>query len=472
MSSYTHEIKREADARVVLTIHTPQDMVSETYTNAIKEVAKKAYIKGFRKGKVPHTIIEQKFGDSIRAEATDTLISNAMKEVLETVDMKPLPYSRPQLENNNEENTDLIIDPQKAYSFSISYDTEPKVTLGDISQCAVSKLEFKISDDDIASELQNIQERNAITSDKEGTISEGDIVTCTSFEIDENGQDIDESKRENTAITIGGHQGIYDIDTDLIGMKKDEEKIITKTYDETYKPETLLAGKTIKLSVHIISIRIKELPAIDDELAQDVDETYQTLEDLKKHIKTQLEDRATYIIEDITRQEIITYLINTSEVEVPGAAIDYQVYASWQQFVEQYGGDEDMIMKGLSQMGNTKESLMEQWRPDAKKQVREQLITSKLIENNNIEISDEAVTEKVREESEKTNQNYDDIMKYYTEHNILSQIKYDMKQKKAFNDSLQHTIVKEEKTVSFSELQALSDTMKQHEHAHEHEHKE
>lgn len=454
MSECKYEEVRKEHALVHLTITVPVDIVQETYTNHLKQISKDAHIKGFRKGKVPVAVLEQKFGIGLRAEATDKIIQNSVKEVLEKATLKPLHYSTPKLEyTDKDDQKNLIIDTDTDFSFTISYDTEPTIVPSNIDKCTIEECKITITEEDIETELKEIQERNAISSDTLEPIAHNNIVTYSYVELDENQQEIESSKREDYTTTIGTEQDTYNLTDDLVGMKKDEEKIVTKIYPENYHYEAI-ASKTLTIKITISKVKTKELPPIDDELAQDVSDKFKTLTDLKKHITVQLEEKSQHLLRDLYKQNILDYLVKNSSIEVPQSAVSLQLESMWKNFVQQYGGDEANIIKNTEKNGNIKEQLFEMWTENAKIQITEQLLIHELLQLEKIEISDETVEKTIKKNSEKTGESYETVMNYYTQHNLMPQFKYDLQQKTLFDILKNRTIIKETKELSFTELVA------------------
>jgi trigger factor len=165
----------------------------------------------------------------------------------------------------------------------------PTVKIEDFSGIKIEEPQVEITDEEMNEELKAIQERNAMVLDKKDSegAANGDIATINYSELDDNGEEIAGSQREGFVFTIGSGENIYKIDDEIIGMKKDDTKEITKTYDADFADKEL-AGTTKKIKVTVTALKIRDLPELDDELAQDVNEKYKTLDDLKADIKKNL----------------------------------------------------------------------------------------------------------------------------------------------------------------------------------------
>ena len=170
--------------------------------------------------------------------------------------------------------------------------------------------------------MKAIQERNAVVIDKkEGERVEKDnIVTIDYKELDDSGTAIPGSEREGFVFTVGTGENIYKIDDEIVGMKKDETKEISKTYDAKEENKDL-AGKTKKISVTVKAIKLRDLPALDDELAQDVSEKYKTLDDLKKDISKGLESAKNRKIAELKSQSLLEQLVEKNPIVLPKSMI-------------------------------------------------------------------------------------------------------------------------------------------------------
>ena len=255
------EFKSLEKSAVELTVTIEKAEVESAYKSTLANYVKHAQIPGFRKGHVPQNVLERKYGESIKADTIGTLIDQSFDEIFkEETENRPLPYSQP--------------------------DVFPKVSVKDFGGINVKEPQVTISDSDLADELKSMQERNAMVIEKkDATVAKDDIVTINYSELGEDGNVIAGSERSDFVFTVGSGENIYKIDDEIIGMKKDETKDITKKYKkDDADPE--LAGQTKKIRVTIKAVKLRDLPALDDDFAQDCNEKYKTLADMKADIKT------------------------------------------------------------------------------------------------------------------------------------------------------------------------------------------
>ena len=262
-------------------------------------------IPGFRKGHVPVKVLEQKYGESLKQEIMGDLIDESLNQIFsedDTGDIRPLPYTQPRLEGDKLPALDLNAD----LTYTVVYDVFPKVEVKNFDGITVKEPQVTVGDKELQEELKAIQERNAVVIDKKDgeKVAKDDIVTIDYSELDDAGNVIDGSAREGFVFTVGSGENIYKIDDDIIGMKKDESKEISKTYaaDDADKD---LAGKTKKIKVTVKAVKVRNLPALDDDLAQDVNEKYKTLDDLKKDIAVNLETAKNRKVAELKSQSLL-----------------------------------------------------------------------------------------------------------------------------------------------------------------------
>ncbi len=439
-------VERKENSRVKLTVTVPQDEVKDSYQDLLKEYSKSVQIKGFRKGKVPANVLERKFGDSIKLEATQNVMESSLKEVFDEIEEKPLPYSIPDLED------ELDMDLEKDFTFSVSYDVYPEIKLGDYKQIEIEVPEVSITKEDEERELKALQEQNAmVVEKKEGSVEKDNIVTVNFWEADENGEEVPDTKREDFVFTVGSGYNLYKIDDEIIGMKQDEKKTIEKEFPEDYEHQEL-AGTKKKIVCEVTAIKERKLPEIDDELAQDISDEYETLADLKKDIRKRLEDSAEARLRELKTTKFLEQLAGISEYELPESMLKAELNAYWQNFVSRFQTDEEQISRMLQSQGNSREKLEEEWKPNAKISLTHRLLTHELLEKEKIEISDEERDAHLSEQAESSSMNVEDVKNYYKNNNMMEYLNNDLKQRKLFDNLLENIKTQKGKKVKFLDL--------------------
>lgn len=401
----TKEVELLENSQVKLKISIPSEDVQQEYDSIVKEYCEKAYLKGFRKGKVPAEIIIRKLGPSLMDQTRGEVLEKSLSEIFETVDQKPIPYATPEIK------ADDALELGKVFTFEVIYDTYPAVELGPYLGLEIDQPAWEITDEDLGRELSGIQEQNALFTDKEiGDVEKGNIVNIDYVELekldnpDEGGAERAGTKREAFVFEVGTGYNVYKLDDEVLAMKKGETKVITKTFAEDFETKAL-AGKTVILRVTLNSIKEKKLPEINDELAQDISEKFQSLDDLKADIRKKLEDAVKTALRSKTITRVLDSVVETSTFPLPASMVDYQLEAMWQEYANQLRIDEKRLTSLLEAQGKSVEDLRKEWTPSAEKRARLQLVVSEISKKENIGIEEadlEAEIAKMAEERKVT----------------------------------------------------------------------
>ena len=192
------EITRLEHSRVKLSLTIDKESAEKEYADILADYAKKAQMPGFRKGKVPPSVLERKFGDSIKAEAVEKIIEESLKTVFEEIEEKPLSFEAPELQ----EEYKLSFD--EDFSFAVAYDIYPTVDLGPYTGLTVEKPRVKITEDDEKRELDALVEQNSFIVEKEGVAEKDNRVTVDCWELDEAGGEVPNSRKPDMSLTVGG----------------------------------------------------------------------------------------------------------------------------------------------------------------------------------------------------------------------------------------------------------------------------
>ncbi len=440
------QVEKRENANVKLTVTLDSSYVSGEYQNLLKDYSKKAHIKGFRPGKVPPKVLESKFGESLKAETTQRVLEESLKKIFDEIDEKPLPYSQPSLEDEPE------LDLEKDMTFSVSYDIYPDVEVGEYSGLTIEEPVVKVSDDDLQRELAAIQEQNAITMDKEsGVVAKDDIVTVNYVELDEDGNEIEETRREDFTFTVGTEMNRYKFDDEVVGLKIGEPEEIEKSYAEDFEDEEL-AGTTKRIRVTVTAVKQRDLPEIDDELAQDVSDEYETLDDLKADIRKRLEKSVENRVRQQKVEQLLGKVLETSSVPVPESMVRAELEQQWRNFLQQFGGNEEQILPLIEAQGRTKEDFLEQWREQSTTRLKNQLLTQKLLEHEEIEASDEEVDAYIAEQAEGSSMTAEQAKEHYRSNNMLEYVRHEVQERKLFDALFEKNKVKKGKKQSVMDV--------------------
>ncbi len=430
------------NSSVLVTITVAEQEVRKAYEDILSNYTKYAHIKGFRKGKVPSDVIERKFGDDLRRETMANLIEKSVEEILPIAKHPPLAYSIPELQG--EVNLEL----GKDFSFGIKYDTFPEVELGKYTDLDVEQATVTIGDEDVSRELDTLAEQNAVVVAKEGKAANGDVATIDYAEMDADGKEIPATKRESFTFTVGSGYNLYKIDDDVVGLSSGEEKIIDKTYPDDFEYKDL-AGRSVKLKFKLTGLKQKKLPALDDELAQDISDKYKTLKDLENDIRGKLEEHAKQRVREKTIATLIEKIVNNSKFPgMPQSMIARELEVKWRSFLRMYRANEKLILKELEKEGKTKESVLAEWQPKVEEGIKSQLVVEKMIDKESISVTDEEVDSFIKSEAEQHHVNLEEAKKQYNE-TARENVKFALKKEKMFDIVIEKSKIKKGPKVKY-----------------------
>jgi trigger factor len=425
----TKEITRLDKSNINLTVTVPKDDVRSQYQGMLKEYSKSLQIPGFRKGHVPQEVLERKFGDALKNDALSRIIEAAVKEIFEDKDMprseRPLPYSTPELQNDPEP----LFDMEKDLKFSVVYDVLPEVKVGRWKGLNVEYPYAEVEQEIIDRELAEIRERNAIVMDRDDNASaaKGDVVTIDYQIFGENKEALPNMERKDFAFTLGSATNIYQFDDDIVGMKKGETKEFEKQFPQDFF-EGSLAGQTRKIKVTLSTLKEKKLPDLDDDLAQDVDEKFKTLDDLKNSIKEKLEKNLDWKLRDVKINELLKQIMENTPVILPESMIRAEVEGRWRRLARYYNTSAETMMQMMS-TGEGHEEREKEWRDQAAKALHSRLIIETLMEQENIEVTDDDVEKEFESIAEKSGADIAEVKKNYDEQAVIY-LKEDIREKR------------------------------------------
>jgi trigger factor len=372
----------------VLTFEVDAASFDKALDQAFKKVVKRVSVPGFRKGKVPRKIFEQRFGvESLYQDAVDILLPEAYSKAVDATGI--VPVDQPQIDIEKiEKGSDLV--------FTAEVTVKPEVKLGQYKGLEMEEQDTEVKDEEIEEQLKRLQERYAELAVKEdGTVEKGDTVVLD-FEGFVDGKPFDGGKAENYSLEIGSNAFIPGFEDQLVGMKANEEKEINVTFPEDYHAEEL-KGKDAVFKVKVHEIKVKQLPELDDEFAKDVDDDVETLDQLKEKIKNQLKEQKETAALNAQRDQVVEKAAENAEIDVPDVMIEREIDRMIRELEQQMAAQGVTMKMYYNITGTDEQSLREQMKESAEKRVRASLTLEAIADAENIEVSDEEVEKDIKE---------------------------------------------------------------------------
>lgn len=362
-----------------LTIEVEADKFAKACKEAYNKQKGKISIPGFRKGKVPMAYLEKVYGPEMFYEDAANII---LPEAYESA------AKESELEITSAPAIDVVqMEKGKAFIFTAEVALKPEVTLGEYKGIEVEKTEIEVTDEEISAELVKEQEKNAreITVEDRAVV-DGDIVNIDyAGSID--GVAFDGGTAQDQTLVIGSHSFIDTFEEQIIGHNIGDEIDVHVTFPEEYHaPE--LAGKPALFNVKLNGIKAKELPVIDDDFAQDVSE-FDSLDEFKADIKAKLTAQKEAAAKTDKENAVMDKIIENAQMDIPQPMIDGEADNMFQDFAQRIQYQGLTIDQYFQFTGMTKEKMLEEMGPQAKKAIQTRLVLEAIVAAENIEVTEE-----------------------------------------------------------------------------------
>lgn len=370
-------VENGENQQVTLTIEVEAAEVNKAVEKACKSLANRVNIPGFRKGKAPRMIVERHVGkDAVLQEAFDLVAPKALNEAFD--EQKIEPVTRP--------NVDIVtLEEGKDLVFKATVTPRPEVKLGEYKGLKVEKAAVNITDEDVDKQLKTFQDRQGklVDAPEGAEVKDGDFTTLD-FKGFVDGKAFDGGEGKDYPLQIGSKSFIPGFEDQLIGAKIGEERDVNVKFPEEYHAKEL-AGKDATFKCTIRSIKTKELPAIDDELAKKVSK-FQTLDELKADIRKNLEENAERTAENDQKSAAIEMATDNITVDIPAVMIDNRVTAMIQEMAMRLEQQGMKLEQYLQYAGTDIAKLREQYRETAEKNVKTDLMLEEVAKAENIKV--------------------------------------------------------------------------------------
>ena len=379
-------VENGENQQVTLTIEVEAAEINKAVEQACKRLANRVSIPGFRKGKAPRMIVERHVGkDAVLQEAFDIVAPKALSKAFD--EQKIDPVTRPNVDIETlEEGKDLV--------FKATVTPRPEVKLGDYKGLNVPKNEVNITDEDVEKQLKTFQDRQGklVDAPEGAEVKDGDFTTLD-FKGFVGGEAFDGGEGKDYPLQIGSNSFIPGFEDQLVGAKIGEERDVNVKFPEEYHAKEL-AGKNATFKCTIRSIKTKELPAIDDELAKKVSK-FETLDELKADIRKNLEENAERTAENDQKSAAIEMATNNITVDIPAVMIDNRVTAMIQEMAMRLEQQGMKLEQYLQYAGTDIAKLREQYRETAEKNVKTDLMLEEVAKAEDIKVEAKDLDEEV-----------------------------------------------------------------------------
>jgi len=408
----------------------PAERVGLEIDKAYEEIRKRANIKGFRKGKAPMSFIEKQYSAMMEQDVLKNLFSDTYFKALH--EEKLYPVEHPLIESEE-------LKRGEPFKYSATVEIYPEVTANDYTGFEVHKERFVMDEEVVDRRIREIQENMAqLQPAAEGhSAALGDFLAID-FKGFIDGVQFDNGSAEDFHIELGTARFIPGFEEQIVGAQCGEMKNITVTFPDDYGNKEL-AGKEATFEVTVKEIKVKELPAIDDDFAKEVGE-FETLEQMRAKIAEIYEKQERDRIEADLREKIVKEIVRRNPLEIPGAMVDKQLQIMLD------GTKKRLSMEKLSleMVGMDDEKYKAKYRESAEDQVKGALLLDAVAEREGIKVEDADVDDKIREIAEQRNQEFDALKQFYEQNkNAGENLKDQLKENKIFSFLESRAVIRE-----------------------------
>ena len=396
-------------SRVALTIETSAEEFEAAVNKAYLKMRGKINVPGFRVGKAPRKIIEKMYGAEVfYEEAVNIILPDAYEAAVKEQELDVVGYPEVELESCTK---DGVV-------FKCTVAVYPEVKLGQYKGLEAPKAEVKVAAADVNARLKEMADRNSRLVSVDRAVKKGDTADID-FEGFDNGVAFDGGKGENFDLEIGSGSFVPGFEDQLIGMKAGEEKDIDITFPKDYTPE--LAGKPVVFHVKVNEVKVKEVPALDDEFAKDVSE-FDTLKDLKADIKKKLTAERTEAAQRAFEDVLMAKVAEGVEADVPHEMVDLQAEQMTEGFKQQLAAQGIPFDQYLKMTNTTEADFKSQAYGPAEQQVKMDLAISAIVKAENLEASDDEVEAEMKKVADKYGMDLDTVKKYLRPEEVKEQV--------------------------------------------------
>jgi len=415
--------------KVELTIEITAEEFAKGLDFAFEKVRKDVNVEGFRKGKIPRKMFEQKFGvqalyDDALNHVFPELYTNAiLSEGIEPVDFPEWDVKSISTEDGVVAVATVIV--------------KPTITLGDYKGLSVTPLSVDVTEEDIQAELDKIAATRSEMMIKEDAAVDGDT-TVIDFEGFRDGVAFEGGKGENHSLELGSNSFIPGFEEQLVGMSAGEEKDIDVTFPESYHAADL-AGAPVTFKVKVHEVKTRQLPVIDDEFVKDLErDGIETLDALRADITSNLESTKKTDAENHLVNSVLEQAVANATFEIPEVMIEKEIDNMVKRMEQQYTQQGITLEMFLQFTGQTMESMREQMKPQAKTNVERTLVIEAIVAEENVDVTDEEVEAEIQILAETHNLEVDQVRTMISD---LEMLKSDVRNRKTVDLLVESAVV-------------------------------
>ena len=368
-----------------LTIEVSSEEFEKAIAKAYKKNKNKISMPGFRKGKAPRAMIEKMYGKGVFYEdAANSIIPDAYADAAKESELEIV--AQPEIDVTQ-------IESGKPFIFTATVALKPEVTLGEYKGIEVEKKEVEVTDEEVDTEINRVRESNAGMIDIDDRAAQDGDTVVIDFDGYVDGKQFEGGKAEDYSLVLGSHSFIDNFEEQLEGKNIGEDVTVNVTFPENYQAEEL-QGKPAEFKVKIKEIKVKELPELDDDFAQDVS-NFDTIAEYKEDLKKKLAENKEEALKREREETVIGKIIENAQMDIPEQMVEAQTRQMTQEFAQRLSSQGLSIDQYMQFTGLTPQKMIEELKPQALKRIQSRLVLEAVVAAENIETSEDELNKEI-----------------------------------------------------------------------------
>mgnify|MGYP002559756701 CR=1 FL=1 len=370
---------------VKLVIEATAEEFEAGLNTAFNKNKNKISVPGFRKGKAPRKMVEKLYGTEIFYEdAANAIIPDAYADAAKESELEIV--AQPEIDVTQ-------IESGKPFIFTATVALKPEVTLGEYKGIEVEKKEVEVTDEEVEAEINKVRESNARMLDIDDRATQDGDTVLIDFDGYVDGKQFEGGKADDYSLVLGSHSFIDNFEEQLVGKNIGDDVEVNVTFPENYQAEEL-QGKPAVFKVKIKEIKVKELPELDDDFAQDVS-NFDTIAEYKEDLKKKLTENKEEALKREREEAVIGKIIENAQMDIPEQMVDAQTRQMTQEFAQRLSSQGLSIDQYMQFTGLTPQKMIEELKPQALKRIQSRLVLEAVVAAENIETTEEELDKEI-----------------------------------------------------------------------------
>lgn len=416
-----------------LKIVIPENIVTKKIENAFNKLKSDVSIKGFRKGKVPRKVLEKAYGEKVKLEVGEKLVQDTYFDALDQTKCHPVVH--PEIKSHTFADDGTFI-------YEAEIDVKPEFELGVYKGIEVGLPEILVDEETIDAEVEKLRKELApLRNVDDREVKDNDLVVVTFQGYDEEGEPIKQIAGENYSVEVGSGRNGKEFEQACLGLIKDEETTKNVQFPSDFA-NPMLAGKKVQFKIKAIEIKERVLADLDDDFAKDVNEKFETLADLRNHLKEKvLKEKNDARSGDMTDQ-VMMQVLDNHKFEVPARLVAQEIGEQIKQLEEQLKR-QNMTLESA---GLSEAKLIEDYKESAERRIRGDFILKKIGEVEKIKISESDLTKAFERVAQQYSMPIEEVKKFFQNRNDLLPLMNELLNEKILEFLKENTVIKEVRT--------------------------